>query len=88
MTTNTPDTEALLKCFLTKLPSRSPQSIADRILYWSDVANNPQHFTDGDTSPHAIRAKRKLGIQSLKRLIARNPVVAANLSRERAAEGK
>jgi hypothetical protein len=79
----TVDNEVLLKGFLTKLPPRSPQSIADRINYWADVANDPASFTNGDSSPYAIASRRKIALQSLKKLIARNPEIAAQALRDR-----
>jgi hypothetical protein len=79
----TTNNEALLKGFLTKLPDRSPASIADRINHWADVANDPGQYTNGDISPYALKSRRKIALQSLKKLIARNPEIAAQALQER-----
>ena len=77
------EVEALLKGFLNVPPARSPQSIRERMSYWRDVANNPQaHLKDGEFGPAAISARRKVAIQSLRKLIERNPAIAAQLQRE------
>jgi hypothetical protein len=77
------DVEALLRGFLNKPPSRSPQSIRERMLHWREVANNPElHLRPGKSGPSAIAARRKLAIQSLRKLIDRNAAIAAQLLSE------
>ena len=77
MTTNNLDPDVLLQKFLIKPTPRSQQSVRDRMLHWRDVYSSPEKFTGDDQSPFAIAAKRKVAVQSLKKLIARNPEIAA-----------
>ena len=60
-----------------KLPKGdSPEQIAARIRHWVDVANTPEAFVEADTSPYAIRAKRRSALQNVRRLLKRHPDVA------------
>lgn len=83
LSTPTSATEALLRGFLTKPPARSTLSIKERMRYWKEVANNPaQHLKEGHSGPAAEAARRKIAVQSLRKLIERNPPEAEELQRE------
>jgi hypothetical protein len=74
------EVEHLLSEFLNKPPARSPQSIRERMLHWQEVANNPElYLKPGKSGPAAITARRKLAMQSLRKLIGRNPAIATQL---------
>lgn len=79
-------TEALLRRFVPNAPTRSSQTIAERIAHWSDVANDPQRYTDGDSSRYAISQRRKVALQSLRKLLTDHPEIAAEIAEKREAE--
>ena len=83
MSASKTEVEALLSSFLDKPQARAAQSIRDRMLYWKDVANNPEtNLRPNESGPAAIAARRKVALQSLRKLIERNPSIAAQLQSE------
>jgi hypothetical protein len=65
--------------FLKAPRGDSPEQIAARIRHWVDVANHPEAFVAGDTSPYAISAKRRSARQNLRRLLQKHPHIAEAL---------
>jgi hypothetical protein len=85
--TTKPTTDDFLQAFLTKAPARSSQSIKDRMLHWQHVANNPGiYLKNGDVGKAAEAARKKVAMQSLRKLIDRNPEIAAQLLNEQSQE--
>jgi len=84
--TNPTDTNTLLRSFLNRPLKRSDESIEERMRRWADVANNPQDHVTGESNKAAIAARRKVALQSLRKLIEDNPAVAIKLQRENAAK--
>lgn len=68
--------------FLNPTKGNSPKQIEARIRHWIEVANHPEMFVNGDTSPHSISAKRRSALQNLRRLLKRHPDLAAAMMRE------
>ena len=68
--------------FLNLPKGDSPEQIEARIRHWVDVANHPEAFTNGDTSPYSISAKRRSARQNLRRLLQRHPEVAKTIMQE------
>ena len=54
--------------------------------YWADVAENPQNYIHGETNKFAVAAKRKVAVQSLKKLIKRHPAIAFKLRPDKSQE--
>jgi hypothetical protein len=76
-------TEALINGFLNKPLARSQRSIEERMMHWADVANHPGLPANSDQSPFAIAARRKVALQSLRKLIKDHPHIAEKLQREK-----
>ena len=77
--TSTTDLSVLLRRFLSKPLARSAESIEERMERWADVADNPQNHTNGDTNNAVIAARRKVALQSLRKLIKEHPAIAIKL---------
>ena len=76
-------TTALLNAFLDKPLARSQQSVEERLRYWQSVANKPAlYLKEGTSGSAAERQRRKVAIQSLRKLITKYPTIARKLQSE------
>src|SRR4051812_45289044 len=76
----TDSVKVLLRKFLAP-EGDSPNQIKDRLLQLRDTIRDPKQFTD-DHHPEALKKAQRNARQNLRRLIARNAVVAAQIMRE------
>jgi hypothetical protein len=78
--------QSFMEAFLKPPKGNEPEQIAARIRHWTDVANDPASFVDGDKSRPAVSAKRRSALQNLRRVIERHPQSAEQMMRESEAQ--
>ncbi len=80
--------QEFLTKFLNAPKGKTPEAISQRLIFWIERANNPEKYTNGDSSKFAVADVRRKARQNVRRIVTQHPevavVVAAHLKAETA----
>lgn len=72
--------------FLTRRQRKAAEAVRERLLFWIQRANSPEHYAGDDAPRFLIAELRRKARQNVRRIISQHPEIAEQIAAEIADE--